>query len=504
MPASKIFLYSCVVLCFGVMAASFFAVSAAAVPPYWAAVFCLIGFSALAKRRSLAYAAVLMAFFALGFWRFEVYWSAMQKDAARFPIRETVKLDATVVSEVEAGEYQKIIVKSEQWPGLVQVTASRYPEYRYGDRLELSGVLEEPPVFEGFDYKMYLAKNGIYAVMKNPAIEHLDANKGDRFYAFLLSAKAALRESVNIALPYPDNALMSGILFGDQNGLPQCSPKEIEAAKERGETCFKLKEEFNISGLRHLTAVSGMHIAIMVPILVGFGLAVGLWRRQAMLLAVVIIWVFIAMIGSPASAVRAGVMGTLLMAGQAASRPAKGGRLVILAATLMVLANPLLLRFDIGFQLSFLAVMGMVYLAPVMLGALAFVPDRAGEVKNILAQTLAAQVFTLPILAFNFGYVSLYALPANALVVPLAAPLTILGFTAAAAGLVSSWLALVLFWPAWLLLEYVMFAAGFFAGLPYAALNFSVPWFVLALSYIVLFVFIVRFQASGRYRFLGS
>jgi competence protein ComEC len=383
------------------------------------------------------------------------------------------------------------------------ITTDRYPEYRYGDELKISGVLQEPPAFDGFDYKIYLAKSGIFSVMAKPAIERTAERRGNIVYEKIFALKNALRQSLYQNLPYPHSALMAGILLGDQNSLPQCSAKEALSAEESGQACLKLKEEFNISGLRHLTAVSGMHIAIMVPALIGLALAAGLWRQQAICFAVAVIWIFILMIGFPASAVRAGIMGMMMVFAQIAGRPANGGRLVAIAAAFMILQNPLLLRYDVGFQLSFLAVMGMINLAPVFSELLVFIPEWAGELKSVLAQTMAAQVFTLPILVFNFGYVSLYAPLANLLVVPLIALMTILGFLLAGVGLILGCVAWLVSLPNWLLLEYLLRTVSIISRLPYAALDLQISWHYLAVFYVALGFIIMKIESWRKMRFLG-
>ena len=503
MESAKIFLYSCFAVCAGTLFASFFKTILSVVLFYWVVAIFLVLFSILAKKSALAVAAVFLIFFAIGFWRFETIWDTMLADESRFPNGRELEFSGTVADEVKTGENQKITVKPDLWPGRILISANLYPEYRYGDRLRISGSLREPPVFDGFDYKIYLAKSGIYSVMNGPKIERLGENVGSPFLAGLFWVKSILRQSLYEILPYPHNALLAGILFGDQGDMPRCSTKEIEAAKESQESCLKLTEEFNVSGLRHLTAVSGMHIAIMVPVLTGLGLVAGLWRSQAGAFAIVIVWLFIAAIGLPASAVRAGVMGTLMMAVQTLGRPANGSRLVILAAVLMVLQNPLLLRFDVGFQLSFLAVMGMIYLSPVFSGLLGFLPGWAGEFRSVLGQTLAAQVFTLPILIFNFGYISLYAPLANILAVPIISVLTLLGFLLAAAGLVSGGLSWIISLPTWLLVDYLLRITKIVSHLPYAALNFHIHWLILVLFYVLLWIVVLRLNAWRRVRFLG-
>jgi len=181
----------------------------------------------------------------------------------------------------------------------------------------------------------------------------------------------------------------------------------------------ELKEKLNIAGVRHITAISGMHIMILSGVLMYLAMALGLWRGQAFYFALIILILFIIMVGLPASAVRAGIMVFFYLLAEKVGRPKSGSRAIVFAATCMLIANPLLLKLDVGFQLSFLAVMGITYLMPLLQKFLKF---------RLLAMTLSAQVFTLPILIYNFGYVSFAAPITNILIVPLLPFIMGLGF----------------------------------------------------------------------------
>ena len=208
------------------------------------------------------------------------------------------------------------------------------------------------------------------------------------------------------------------------------------------------------------------------------------------------------MIGLPASAVRAGVMGSLMILAQIIGRPADILRIVAIAAAFMVWQNPLVFRFDIGFQLSFLAVLGMACFARPIEERLKFVPANPEFLRQGLAVTLAAQIFTLPVLVYNFGYVSPYAPISNLLVEPFVPFITIYGFILAIAAAVSFVLGWLLFFPLWLALSYLLVVAGFFSGLPGAAVNLKISFVWLALSYIGLAALSWRIKKNEKMGFL--
>ena len=105
-----------------------------------------------------------------------------------------------------------------------------------------------------------------------------------------------------------------------------------------------------------------MNITIISSLILSFVLGLGFWRNQAFYFSAFIIFIYILMIGAPASAVRAGVMASILIAAQGFGRISSGARAVVFAAVLMLFFNPLLLRFDVGFQLSFLAILAFIFL----------------------------------------------------------------------------------------------------------------------------------------------
>ncbi len=468
MPYPQVFLYGCLAMTAGTGAASVISISRFL---FWilaaGAVF-LFGAGIAARRHKIAIAGILLAGFVFGFWRFDAAWEAAAKNDLFPLIGQTAAVEGVIVADPAAGESSRqIVLRPEGFSGKILLLAGRYPEYRYGDRIRFTASLEEPQNFSDFDYKNYLAKDGIYATARWPEIELVSENNGNPIYAELLRIKHWLKRGVMQSLPAPQNSLLAAILLGDQSGLGQA-----------------LKEKLNISGLRHLSAVSGAHVAIMAQVIVPFLIALG-WRRQKALWAtVVFVWLFVAMIGLPASAVRAAVMGSLAMFAKIIGRPGDTLRIIAIAAAAMVCHNPLILRFDIGFQLSFLAVLGMVFFARPIEKKIGFV--RPKFVRSALSVALAAQIFTLPLVVYNFGYVSSYGLFANVLAEPLVSFITIYGFALAICGAISPALGWLLFFPIWLALSYLLAVNDFFAGLPGAKMEFEIGFFWLALAGAVL------------------
>lgn len=281
--------------------------------------------------------------------------------------------------------------------------------------------------------------------------------------------KKRLSASIERFLSSPESSLLSAIMLGETEGLSN-----------------DLKNKLNISGTRHITAISGMNVIILANMLIGLGLIFGLWRGQAFYFAVAAIIFYIIMVGAPPSAVRAGIMGGIVLLAEKAGRLSQATRLLIIAATLMLAFNPLLLEFDIGFQLSFLATFGIAKLYHFFRGKLSWVPQFF-EMRNTTAMTIPAILSTAPIVVYNFGQFSLVAFFTNILIVPVFALTLGLGLFAGILGTFSDLLGQIAFAPVWLFLAYAYTIIDWSARLPFASVEItSFPWYLVVLYFALL------------------
>lgn len=368
----------------------------------------------------------------------------------------------------------KLTIQTEE--GRVLVTISNYPEYNYGDVLEIKGKLQEPIVFEDFNYKEYLAKDGIYAVVYYPEIKVLETGQGNFIYQAIFKFKNKIKQSIEQIMPFPEISILQAITLGNKQMLSE-----------------ELKEELNIVGIRHITAISGMHIVILSEILLFLLVGLGLWRHQAVYLALGILILFIIMVGAPSSAVRAGIMGGILLIAQSIGRLSDSGRIVVFAATIMLVFNPLLLRYDVGFQLSFLAVLGIIYLKPIFDSLIEklFKKEQLSTIIQIISMTLAAQIATLPILIYNFGRISFISPIANVLIVPILPFVMSLGLVFNIGTIIWSFIGKILVWPAYIGLTYIVRLTELLSQIPFAAREISnIHWLWLIGYYILLIGFI--------------
>jgi competence protein ComEC len=376
--------------------------------------------------------------------------------------------------------------------GLLLVRVPPGGDWRYGDRLVLRGELENPPADEGFSYREYLARQGVYAYMPKGQAARLAAGQGNPALAALYALKARAQDVVYQIYPDPEASLLAGILLGVETGIPE----PVQAA-------------FKETGTSHVIAISGFNMTILAGLFAsGFGRWLGpRWGAGA---AVLGLGSYTILVGADAAVVRAALMGGLgIFARQVGRRQAALNSLAFTAA-LMALANPQV-PWDIGFQLSFAATLGLVLYADplsalfVRWAARALSEEHAqrlaGPIGEYFLFTLAAQVTTLPVTIYHFQRVSLISFLANPAILPVQPPVMILGGTAVLIGLVALPLgkaAASLVWP---FAVYTIRVVEFFAGIPDGVLVLGrVSVFGVVLFYAVLLIVTFKWEQVRAWR----
>jgi len=305
--------------------------------------------------------------------------------------------------------------------------------------------------------------------MSYPNINVISHAQGFAPRAALFAFKGCLKASIERIYPFPEAGFFQALIFGDEENIP-----------------LVWKERLNVTGTRHIAAVSGMNITIMGGILLNTLLGLGLWRKQALCIYLIMIALYVLMIGAPACAVRAGVMAGFLVLATQAGRIPDSGRIVVFTLALMLAFDPLVL-LDIGFQLSFLAFIGLLYLTPFFSKRLERVPQAFGLRQN-LASTLGAQALVLPLLLYNFGRLSLISPLANILILPSLSFLTISGFLAGLAGLIAKPLGILIALPSQIIMEFNLWITRFFANVAFASHEISISKIGLFTAYSLFFI----------------
>jgi len=375
---------------------------------------------------------------------------------------------------------ERLLTNGKNIKGKVKIAAPLYPKYNYGDFLGIRCELQTPKPVDDFRYDKFLALEKVYSVCYYPKIVNARLpvvnSLKDKFYKKIFQFKNIIANKINLLYPEPEASFMAGLLYGYRGGLPE-----------------DLQENFNRTGLTHIVAISGFNISIISISLMYFFILIGFWRRQAFWLTICGIFLFVIFVGSSPSVARAAVMGGIVLTAQYFGRPSIIFNIIILSLSIMLFINPLSLVWDVGFQLSFASVVGLVYLSPILEKIIKnfLIPSLSifnFAFKLILA-TFSAIIVATPLVLYHFGKFSLVALLTNLLVLWFVPYLMLIGFL----GLVFSFVLFpfgqTLSWLGYLGLKYVILIVDFFGAQSWSAVNFNFNLFGLIAFYLIGFLF---------------
>ena len=404
----------------------------------------------------------------LGILRYQLSLPAGNNGQIQYYNEEKVELIGLVAKEPDARQDKvRLEIKAEQillnnnWQpisGKVLVTNFLYPEFAYGDKLKIACVLRQPGQIEDFSYDKYLARYDIYSVCYNPQIEIIAKEQGNFFIDKIYDFKNYFIAKLNKVLPEPHSSFLAGLLIGAKKSIPE-----------------NLQQVFSRTGTTHIVAVSGYNVSIIAAFLMLFLQNLGVGRKKSFWLIMILLSVFLIITGLQASIIRAGIMGGLVLLSGYLGRVSRIRIALALAAAIMLFVNPKILVFDLGFQLSFLATLGLVYLNPVLAGLLkvqnwsAFGGKIAKAIiGDYLLTTMSAIIMTTPLILYNFGKITLIAPLANILILPFIPLAMLLGFITGILSLISLKLGWVAGWSVWLVLQYIIWVLHKLSSLNWA------------------------------------
>jgi competence protein ComEC len=483
MTKSRIFLYSCLFFILGIGLGSFFAISSFYI--YTGLLVAIIVLVLGWQKPLFKILGIGGIFLFLGIFYYEFSLPKINENYLAFYNGETAKFVGVVVLEPDVRENntkltiesKELTVNSEQKhvKGRVLVKTGLYPEYNYGDRLEINCELNRPEKINDFDYEKYLARYDIYSLCFNPEIKKMGEDQGNIVIKYLFVFKNYFIGTINRILPEPQASFLGGLLVGARRSISE-----------------DLMQNFNRTGLTHIIAISGYNITIIAAILLSLFQGIGLGRKRSFWLVIAGILFFVVITGASSSVIRAAIMGILVLLAKQVGRVSRVANALVLAAILMLLFNPKILVFDAGFQLSFLATIGLVYLSPILEKYFASWPEVYG-LKNSLVTTLSAIILTTPLILYQFGRLSLVAPLANILVLPLIPWAMALGFVAAALGLLWWRLGWVFGWLVWLVLSYIILVVETLGKLNWSAVEIKgLPSWLMIIIYGIIGAWIWR------------
>ena len=357
--------------------------------------------------------------------------------------------------------------------GRARLSINVEPRYSYGQPVRVEGLLVEPPVFDSFDYRAYLARKGVHSQILRPRVAKIDGpTRGNLLFRTLYALRARGEGVINRLLPEPYAALSNGMLLGIEAGIPD-----------------ELYEQFNLTGTSHVIVISGSNVAIVSGVVMA--LFVRLWgRRRALWPTLAGIGLYALLVGGDPAVMRAALMGSLFVVATVLNRQSTALLSLGAACWVMTLLNPLTL-WDVGFELSSAATAGLILFSPGLTATLKRLwPGMAwgghltgglaaqsglllfGLLQDGLLVTLAANLTTLPLVVYYFGRLSLVSLLSNLLIAPVQPFIMLWGGAGLLVGLAGvDWLAQPLLWIPYLCLLWTVGMVRWSAALPWASLE---------------------------------
>lgn len=380
-----------------------------------------------------------------------------------------VNIEKLIVKDQVIVGLDKLLINIPMEQGLAQL----WP----GDRVQFRGHLTRPQGATNpgqFDYQRYLANQQVFFEVRCEPADFTVTKPGQGLRTMAAHGRAQVDKLLADILPPEEKILIMGLLFGDISGMDS---REMAA--------------YQRAGVSHLFAVSGFNVAFVLGIL---WFVLGLFRPSPMVrlgLALPLLLGYYFLVGWSASIVRASLMAFLSLAALVLGRRKDIYTALAGAALVILLISPGEL-FQVGFQLSFLTTLGLAYLTP-------WLQQRG--VGKYLAPALAAQVSSMPLIAYYFNLISLLAPLLNVLAALVSGLVTVLGLV----GTLLTWTIPILAKPIFLTCGLLMFALSRFiiwcASLDWAAVVVPSPSLVvIILSYIILAA--VPYYRRYRYRIL--
>ncbi|MFA6428859.1 MAG: ComEC/Rec2 family competence protein [Candidatus Buchananbacteria bacterium] len=436
------------------------------------------------RQKTYRVAIILAIFLLAGFWRYQASLPINSANQISYYNGQEVRVVGTVCQEPDERSNhvrltfctkEMLVPQATALSGKILIKSTLYPKYQYGDQLKLKCELFAPQNLTNqttgqvFDYEKYLARYDIYATCWQPEITLLAHHQGNFLLVAIYQLKNNFLNIINQLLTEPAAAFLAGLLLGQRQGI---APELMLA--------------FNTLGITHILAISGYNITILAVLLSEIGYWFYFSRQQVFWLVTFGLIFFVIVTGASASVVRAAVMGWLVILAQRLGRLSQMQYVLALTAALMVWLNPKILWWDVGWQLSFVATLGLVYLNPVLVKIFNRLPNF-GPVKETLVTTLSAVLLTTPLSLYYFGRLPLLSPLANLLILPVIPWAMALGLIMVLLG--SWWLGLgkLVGFMVYLVLSYIVVVAKNLASISFAAVSFKIGWWWVAVGYLAIY-----------------
>lgn len=326
-----------------------------------------------------------------------------------------VKIDAIVGTDSlgDKGAYVSLYVKKD-----TTITIENTPDLTVGSKVMVMGnpsIIQGPKNQSEFDYQAFMARSGVYFqhFAESKDVRKIPSSTGHNIFQFSTQLAAHLNLIIKRNIPSEEeSAIATALLLGNKNGLNKST-----------------RQSYATAGAMHVLAVSGLHVGTIYIIL---SFVLGPLRRKKAgqllfaIFAIASLFLYALVTGLSPSVLRASTMFSLIILGEAFSRKSNIYNSLAVSVLILLTIDPSML-FSLGFQLSYVAVVGIVYLTPWLVKICPFKSLLAKKIWEISSVSIAAQISTFPITVHYFHQFPTYFLVSNVVVIPGAFIIMILG-----------------------------------------------------------------------------
>ena len=376
--------------------------------------------------------------------------------------------------------------------GKILVYTRALSDFQYGDTIQVYGLLETPPEYEGFSYREYLSREDIYAFLYSRESEIIKRSWSYPIRKALYQFRSHAHATLKSLYPDPEASLLSGILLGIEGGIST-----------------RMMEAFQQTGTAHIIAISGFNITLISAIFLNL-MRSWLGRNAGIITAGAAICLYTILVGGDAAVVRAAIMVSISLIARLLGRQNHGYSALAAAVFVMTIFDTNILM-DIGFQLSVLATLGLLFYGPLLENGFR---RQAGHllseqgvnkitpwVNEFFLLTFAAQLTTMPLTISCFNQIPISSFLVNPIILPVQPPIMILGGISVLLGLIFKPAGQLAAWITWPFLNLTTRTVSFFASIDSMRIPLANNSFVIMLIYCALLAagtFMVRTKAGKK------
>lgn len=389
------------------------------------------------------------------------------------------ELKATIIEEGSKREYYyRYIVKIEEgkFKNKKLYLLTQQDSLKYGQLIYIKGeyiIPSEAKNYKGFDYREYLKTKKIYGTIKvnKYNIKILKNNNINKIFCIANKSRNYIKNKTKEILPLDCASLLNGILIGDKSDINE-----------------NIIEDFKLSNLSHMLAVSGTHVGYIIIGLTLLLNKIHISKKWIYVIMIIALIIYLFITNFTVSIIRACIMSILVLISNILHRKSDIATSISISTLVILIYNPFSIN-DIGFQLSYLGTIGIILFTKNIEEILNKIKLNK-KVRKIIATSTSAQIMIAPIMAIRFNTISLTFIIGNILATPLLGASIILGFVIISLSFVSKTMLNIMSIPLNLILNLLLFITNNIAKIPMSSIIIKTPYLItIILWYIIILMF---------------